>query len=293
MARFINPAPEFKPNSKLYFYKSGTNTDLVTYKDESETIPNTQPVLCDSAGLVPNIFYTGTARVVVLDQDNVQYIERDPVGGEKELGDFTLWDSQVIYDKNDIVEGSDGKFYQSFGNGNQGNDPTTQPSSDWFEIRFLGVWNANKSYSIGDVVQTADGSVWKSLTASNQGNDPAVDVGSNWLPAVDSAKIPEIAKLNWQIKNANFSAVNNEAYTIDASSNTVDITLPVIAEGNAFTVHNVISSSNTVQVLNPSYTINGPSGSISAGTDLELSAGDSVQLVAKNTTTLEIVGAQA
>ncbi len=293
MARFINPAPEFKPSSKLYFFKSGTSSPLTTYKDESETIPNTHPVVCDSAGFVPNIFFSGSAKLVVLDANDVQYLERDPVGGEKELGDFTLWDSQVIYDKNDIVEGSDGKFYQSFANANQGNDPTTQPSSDWFEIRFLGVWNQNKTYASGDVVQTASGSLWRSVVGSNINNNPDTNDGSNWLPAVDSSKIPEIIKLNWQLKAANFSAVNNEAYLIDGSSSTVDVTLPTIAEGNAFTFHYLIGGTNKVQLLNPSYTINGPSGTISAGTDVELIAGDSVQLVAKSANVLDIVGAQA
>jgi len=37
MARFINPRPAFRPNSKLFFFRSGTNTQLVTYKDQFET----------------------------------------------------------------------------------------------------------------------------------------------------------------------------------------------------------------------------------------------------------------
>jgi hypothetical protein len=240
---------------------------------------------------VPNIFYSGSAKLIVLDENDVQYIERDPVGGEKELGDFTLWDSQVTYSKNDIVEGSDGKFYQSFANANQGNDPTTSPTA-WFEIRFVGVWNTNKTYVVGDVVQTADGSLWRSMIASNQGNDPSTDDGTNWLPAVDSSKIPEVIKLTWINKAANFSAVAGESYNVDGSANTVDVTMPTIAVGETFTFHAVIGSTFKIQVLNPSYTINGPSGTISAGTDLELVAGDSVQLVAKTTAVLEIVGAQ-
>lgn len=292
IARFINPAPEFRPSSKLYFFKSGTSSHLETFKDEAQTIPNTRPVLCDSSGLTPNIFYEGSARLIVEDQNGVQYIERDPVGGEKELGNFTLWDTQVIYNQGDIVKGSDGRFYQSFGNDNQGSDPTTQPSTDWFEIRFIVVYNANKIFTLGEICQTSDGSMWKSQISANQGNDPLVDDGSNWLPAVDSSKIPEIIKLNWQNQNGNFSAVNNEAYQIDASSNTVDITLPTIAAGNAFTFHNETTSTNKVQILNPAYSIRASGGTISAGTDMELAAGDSVQLVAKSTTVLEIVGAQ-
>jgi hypothetical protein len=153
MARFINPAPVYKPNSQLFFFKSGTNTQLVTYKDQFETpgLENTHPVLTDSAGVVPNIFFSGSAKLVVQDENNAQYLERDPVGDEKGLGDFTLWDVVVTYDKNDIVEGSDGEFYKSLSNGNVGNDPVTS-ATFWEQIRFIGVWNTNVIYSTGEVV---------------------------------------------------------------------------------------------------------------------------------------------
>lgn len=292
MSRFIDPAPDYKPNSKLFFFKSGTNTQLVTYKDQFETagLENTHPVLTDSAGVVPNIFFSGSAKLIVQDEGNEQYLERDPVGGEKELGDFTLWDAVVTYDKNDIVEGSDGAFYISSSNGNIGNDPTTTPTS-WSEIRFIGVWNTNIIYSIGDVVQTASGNLWKALTAT-AGNDPDTDNGTNWLPAINGAKIPEIKKLTWINQSLDFTAVIGESYQIDGSVNTVDVTLPVVAIGGVLTFHNMTASTFKVQLLNPSYTINGAGGVISAGTDVELEVGNSVQLVAKSTSILEIVGAQ-
>lgn len=290
MSRFINPVPEYRPNSQLFFFKAGTNTQLVTYKDEIESIPNSQPVLCDSAGNTPNVFFSGSAKLVVLDENDVQYIERDPVGGEKELGDFTLWDTTVIYDLNDIVEGSDGSFYISLSNGNQANDPTTTPTQ-WAEIRFIGVWNTNILYSIGDVVQTSDGNLWKAQTAT-AANDPSADDGTNWLPAIDDAKLPSIIALTWITKSADFTAVSGESYQIDASANTVDITIPALVANNNFTFHNETASTFKVQILNPSNTINGPSGVIAAGTDIELEPSDSVQLVAKSTTILEIVGAQ-
>jgi hypothetical protein len=190
MSRFINPVPQYKPNSKLFFYKSGTNSQLITYKDQLETTPNTNPVLTDSAGFVPNIFYSGSARVVVLDENDVQYIDRDPVGGEKELGDFTLWDSVVTYDKNDTVEGSDGNFYISLSNGNQGNDPVSNPSS-WSQINFTTTWNTNEVYSTGDIVKTSDGNLWASLVSSNAANNPSTDDGTKWKIAVDVDKIQE------------------------------------------------------------------------------------------------------
>ena len=59
MARYVNPAQEYAytdPVSgvfgpvkfgKLQFFKSGTNTPIVTYKDSLLTIPNTNPVILD------------------------------------------------------------------------------------------------------------------------------------------------------------------------------------------------------------------------------------------------------
>jgi hypothetical protein len=150
---------------------------LTTYSDQLETTANTHPVLTDSAGFVPNIFFSGSARLVVLDSDDVQYVDRDPIGAESILGNFSLWDAQVTYSKDDIVKTSSSKFYQSFANGNQGNDPASSPT-DWFEVRFLGVWNAAKTYATGDVVQTSDGSTWKSVIGSNLNNNPATDDGT-------------------------------------------------------------------------------------------------------------------
>ena len=295
MSRFINPVPEYRPNSQLFFYKSGTNSQLVTYADENQNIPNAQPVLTDALGNCPNIFYSGSAKLKVLDENGVQYIERDPVGGEKELGDFTLWDTTVIYDINDIVEGSDGNFYRSLSNGNQSNDPVTD-ATQWEQINFIGAWNANIIYSIGDIVKTANGNLWKAQTAT-AGNEPSTDDGTNWLPSIDGAKLPQIQKLEalnqWVTKSADFTAVNQESYQIDGSSTTVDITIPTIAEGDSFIFYNHKDSTNKVQILNPSYTINGASGTVAAGTDLELEPSNAVQLVAKTTTVLEIVGAQA
>lgn len=297
LARFINPVPEYLPNSKLFFKKSGTNTQLVTYADQEENIPNPDPVLCDAAGNTPNVFFSSLAKLIVLDENNVQYIERDPVGGEKELGDFTLWDSVVIYDKNDIVEGSDGGFYISLGNGNQGNDPIIDDGSNWIKINLLEYYSDNKNYSFGDLVRLADGDLYKSLTNNNIGNEPSIDSGVNWLPAINGSKLPEIISLEnfntWSNpETADFAAIARKSYQIDGSASTVDITLPALVIGDSFVLHNLITSTNKVQILNPDYTIKGNGGDILAGTDIELEPGDSVQLIAKTTLILSIVGAQ-
>ena len=187
MSRFIDPAPHYTragiplTNGTIAFFESGTTTPKQTYADENESIPNPLVISLDTSGYVPNIFFSGTAKVVVTD-DSGQLFERDPVGGEKELGDFSLWLSVVDYDKGDIVEGSDGLIYRSLTNNNIGNDPTLSQST-WEEIRFISVYNPNKQYIIGEVCQTSDGDLWRSLVGSNASNDPLTDDGSNWEPA--------------------------------------------------------------------------------------------------------------
>jgi len=278
MARFPNPITDLKPNGSLRFFKSGTNTTLVTYKDELETPGLENPIIVPVLpnGNVQNVFFSGSARVIYLDEFDVQYAERDPVGGEKQLGDFTLWDTTVTYDLNDIVEGSNGRFYQSLSNGNQGDDPTLIASS-WKEIRFIGVYNVNVTYAIGDIAQTTNGNLWKAIV-STVGNDPSTDNGTNWLPAIDGAKIPSIIALTWITKTSNFTAISGESYQIDASTNTVDVTIPALVANNDFTFHVETASTFKVQVLNPSNTINGPGGVIAAGTDVELEPSNSVQI---------------
>lgn len=199
MARFVSPITDMKPNGSLRFFKSGTNTPLITYKDELQTIPNPTivPVLVN--GNVQNVFYSGSAKVIYLDEFDQQYAERDPVGGEKELGDFSLWDQTVIYDSNDIVEGSDGNFYRSISDGNQANDPISTPTR-WELISFLGLWNVNILYSTGSVVKTSTGNLWKSV-ASNSGNDPEADGGTNWIPAIDGEKVAQITSNAEKITN--------------------------------------------------------------------------------------------
>ena len=295
MARFINPITDMKPNGSLRFYKPGTDTELVTFKDELETIPNPTIVPVLPNGNIGNVFFQGSARVVYLDEFDQQYAVRDPVGVETGLGNFTLWVTTVSYDLNDIVKGSNGRFYLSLSNANIGNDPTLTAAS-WEEIRFTGVWNSNITYAIGNVVLTIDGNLWKSLTAT-AGNDPSNDDGTNWLPAINGAKVPEVIAIkalsSWDIPEiADFTGATNESRQIDASANTIDVVLPVLDIGDSFIYHNLITSTFKVQILNPIETIKGSSGDIAAGINMELAPGNSVQLVAKSATILSIVGVQ-
>ena len=185
MARFGSLGTQYFGNAgdplidgKIYFKESGTDTDKDTFADVTLEIKNTNPVILSGAGRQPNVFFDGSARVILTDSDDAQIEVRDPVGGDAEEGAFGTWDSLTIYNLSDIVKASDGLFYLSISNANQDNDPTTD-AVNWSEIRFIRIWNANETYSVNRIVEGSDGLLYTSLTNSNLGNDPTTDA-INW-----------------------------------------------------------------------------------------------------------------
>lgn len=277
MARFVSPITDMKPNGSLRFFKSGTNSILVTYKDELETPGLENPVIVPVLpnGNVQNVFFSGSAKVIYLDENDVQYAERDPVGGERELGDFTLWDAAVTYDINDIVEGSNGRFYQSLSNGNQSNDPTLIATS-WKEIRFIGVYNVNVTYSIGDVVQTTDGNLWKALTIT-VGDDPSTDTGTNWLPAIDSANV---------LSNTNTVIPQTVSGTLIA------LRVNELQDGGSFTIPlaNTVSANQVIIITQPDEFISfEPVITVSGSDTITDSSGTDTSITFDNAQSIEII----
>ena len=183
MPRFISPITDIKPLGSIGFFDSNTNAPKLTYKDELETIANLLTIPVDAGGNLPNIFFSGSASVIYLDQFDVQYAARNPVGEEIGVGNFTDWVNVITYGSGDITIGADGAVYKSIPDSNQGNDPIDSPA-EWEEIRFIGVWDTNITYPIGIVVQTGNGDLWASVV-SQSGNNPAIDGGTNWKLAVD------------------------------------------------------------------------------------------------------------
>ncbi len=257
MARYIEPA-SYNPssigsplvNGKLFFFKSGTNTPLATFKDQFELIPNTNPVLIPANGVTPNIFFTGSAKVVKTADDLLtgetgkQLSSIDPVGGETELGNFTLWDTSVSYDLNDIVEGSDGEFYKSLSNANQANDPTTS-ADKWELFKLIGVWNTNITYSISDVVLSTVGNLWKALTAT-AGNDPETDDGTNWLPAIDELPT-SIATATNLVKGKSYVSTATASHAVPAASGGAPIEITWL-DGTIMTLTSASNISVTTNV---------------------------------------------
>ena len=212
MPRFINPVPgyAYPTSGKLYFYKAGTNEDLNTFADELETIPNSNPVLLGPLGRAPNIWFTANARVVLQDANSQQVWEKDPVGGQGAFTPFADWVSTISYDVDDIAK-LNGTFYISKTGANQGNSPALSSGSNanWGTVNFLNLYDSTYTYASGDIVNTSSGQIWASQAASNLNNNPSDDDGTKWLPAVNGAKIPEVAA------NTLAVAVNTLSITTD------------------------------------------------------------------------------
>ena len=76
---FVNGVPS--PGALVNFYVTGSSTRAATYSDSGLTVPNSNPVVADSNGLLPNIFLDPavTYKVVTTDQNGANQTTADPV----------------------------------------------------------------------------------------------------------------------------------------------------------------------------------------------------------------------
>jgi hypothetical protein len=88
MARYLDISAQFFDNDgdplsagKLFFYDTGTLDLTTTYSDSAMTIENTNPVVLDAYGVPGDIFFAGTAKVVLKTSADVQLRSMDPVSG--------------------------------------------------------------------------------------------------------------------------------------------------------------------------------------------------------------------
>jgi len=87
--RLANPTPQFFYNGTpaaplagglMYFYVTGASlVPKDTYSDNALTIPNSNPVVLSSSGVLPNVFLNGAYRVILKDKNGVQQSDRDDV----------------------------------------------------------------------------------------------------------------------------------------------------------------------------------------------------------------------
>lgn len=145
------------------------------------------------------------------------------------------------------------------------------------------------------VTDALDAAAGGSFDASNVAVTPAGGIVATDVQAalveLDSelSGIVTVGSLTWQVRNSSFSPDVNTYNIVIATTGAVEVTQPTFSPGQFITIYNDIDSTETVRVLNPSNTIDGPAGTVSPGDDLVIPAGDKVTLVARTTTLIKAI----
>jgi hypothetical protein len=191
--RYIAPSEQYFDNSgdilsggKLFFYDSGTTVAKDTFSDPSAATPNTNPVMLNGAGRTPDIYLSGSYKVIIKDANDVQIEERDPVlAADDTTKGFAIWNAVTVFSDLDIVRASNNLLYQSISDSNQNFEPSAT-ATKWSQVQLLGTYNANQTYSAGNVVVDSVGDLYKSRVNSNTGNTPASSA-TQWISVVAGA----------------------------------------------------------------------------------------------------------
>lgn len=186
MARYIDPFPQYilisgAPNSGGYlnFFETGTNTSKIVYSDSDFSTSIGSEVQLDGSGRIPDIYLNGAYSVTLTDANGNELDSADPIGVDSDITPFDVWSSSNTYASADIVQGSNGLYYQSLAGSNLNNDPTSTPAL-WEQFYFFPTWNTVQTYAAGQLAIGSDGSTYQSQLGSNQGNNPTLDDGTNW-----------------------------------------------------------------------------------------------------------------
>lgn len=95
IARIFTNAGAVGVGYKYYFYQTGTTTPVTTYQDDGLSVANTNPVISDSNGRFPEIWYSDLSqlKLVVKDSSDNTLETVDPVGATAStvsLNDFDV-----------------------------------------------------------------------------------------------------------------------------------------------------------------------------------------------------------
>lgn len=162
------------------------------------------------------------------------------------------------------------------------NDSALSAASAAASANFKGLWSSLSGSLNKPATVLHDGAYWALLnnlanvassTPSASNSDWAFSSGTRW-------RAPYTA-------SATLSA--NSQNTVSATSAAADMTLPSMAVNDFVVVHNSKTSTQTVRIMNSTYTIRGRKGTASAGDNLVMGTGDTIHLVCVATNTLEAV----
>ena len=185
MALYLNPSPQVIDSNgnvivgaRLFFYQPGTTTLGTIYSDFSFTTIAANPQVTDSTGrYATNIYLNGIYDVV--QENNIGVTLWGPRRvGETASNQFETYDPNRSYSINDLVTGSNGRFYQSLTDGNQGNDPILEANIiHWNRLSLPTIWNRLFMYEAGDIAIASNGSSYTALVA-NIDQEPMISPAS-------------------------------------------------------------------------------------------------------------------
>ena len=99
--------------AKALFYEAGTSTPVTVYTDEALSLPHSSPVVADSEGRFPQIYFTsGATKAVINDASDVELetidnITEPVVNGGGANGDYTQYpDGTMICTRKAFVTAS-------------------------------------------------------------------------------------------------------------------------------------------------------------------------------------------
>lgn len=246
--RFVNPVPQQSNSAgdplldaEYNFYTDETlTTRKDTFADANETIVNPNPLPLDGDGRTPNIFYDGTATVQLTNDDGSgqqQVWRADGVGAFGSGSAFDVWNPIIEYEKDALVQASDGEYYRSLQNNNIANDPTSSPTF-WELIEFLRTWNASVTYAATNTAKGSDGLIYRSLAGANLNNNPTSTTGF-WGAPIEFRVEDDLYLIDSELTISSGSVVATKSHhTIDteADAATDDLDTITVAGVNDGTI---------------------------------------------------------
>ena len=214
-------------NGEIDFFESGSSTvRKTTYSDAAETIPNANPLVIRGDGRVPDVYGSGTYRIVVRTSTGIQILARDPIGGDQGLSFGADWSASIVYSETDVVR-DDGKYWQSLTSNNSNNQPSVDAGVNWVELPFTDItvntanidnlyetgisdWNPAIPYQAAAWARsTVDNVVYELLPAGDPTNEPSASP-ADWSQL--STEIPESEKV--ELKSGRKNAIINGNFDI-------------------------------------------------------------------------------
>ena len=212
-------------NGLLDFYETGGSTvRKTTYADNEETIPNSNPVVIGGDGVVPNVFGSGSYRLILRTAAGAQLRQRDPVGGDDFLGFGSEWSLPKTYGLADVVK-EDGEYWESQTGVNTGNKPSLDSGTNWLLFLAGVATNAANIATKANLSSAAFTGPISTITTNTALSDAAATLTAAQLIGGEFTITPTVARIQTTDTAANIIAAMTNS--VDGSS--FDITMVNLA----------------------------------------------------------------